>query len=209
MKNTVLFLITLLFSYSANAAYFDFIGYADFGETDDLGTSYSEGSYDPFVAKEDGITLTATGYLIGSSTPAYAYLDENNAGLGVCKTNTTSCGADDNAGDGEVLKLDFGQKVQLGNTGFLNNNHQTNFGGFVQLYIDGSYTTDLYLASSLDLSAFTGQVFEFYNLSSDVGKDDFYITGMQVSAVPVPAAAFLFAPALLGFMGLRRKAAKV
>lgn len=26
------------------------------------------------------------------------------------------------------------------------------------------------------------------------------------SAVPIPAAAFLFAPALLGFMGLRRKA---
>jgi hypothetical protein len=30
----------------------------------------------------------------------------------------------------------------------------------------------------------------------------------NVSAVPVPAAAFLFAPALLGFMGLRRNAAK-
>ncbi len=30
----------------------------------------------------------------------------------------------------------------------------------------------------------------------------------NVSQVPVPAAAFLFAPALLGFMGLRRKAAK-
>lgn len=30
----------------------------------------------------------------------------------------------------------------------------------------------------------------------------------SVSEVPVPAAAFLFAPALLGFMGLRRKANK-
>ena len=30
--------------------------------------------------------------------------------------------------------------------------------------------------------------------------------GSVVSAVPIPAAAFLFAPALLGFMGLRRKA---
>jgi len=28
---------------------------------------------------------------------------------------------------------------------------------------------------------------------------------MNVSAVPIPAAAFLFAPALIGFMGLRRK----
>ena len=30
---------------------------------------------------------------------------------------------------------------------------------------------------------------------------------VQVSAVPIPAALFLFAPALLGFFGLRRKAA--
>jgi hypothetical protein len=29
---------------------------------------------------------------------------------------------------------------------------------------------------------------------------------LNVSQVPIPAAAFLFAPALLGFMGLRRKA---
>ncbi len=32
------------------------------------------------------------------------------------------------------------------------------------------------------------------------------ITFNEVSAVPIPAAAFMFAPALLGFMGLRRKA---
>lgn len=32
---------------------------------------------------------------------------------------------------------------------------------------------------------------------------------IEVSEVPVPAAAFLFAPALLGFMGFRRKAKNV
>jgi len=32
-------------------------------------------------------------------------------------------------------------------------------------------------------------------------------TQLSVSAVPIPAALFLFAPALLGFFGLRRKAA--
>jgi hypothetical protein len=31
----------------------------------------------------------------------------------------------------------------------------------------------------------------------------------NVSEVPVPAAAFLFSPALMGFLGLRRKAKKV
>jgi hypothetical protein len=35
-----------------------------------------------------------------------------------------------------------------------------------------------------------------------------WIRVFTASAVPVPAAAFLFAPALLGFMGLRRKAKK-
>jgi hypothetical protein len=32
------------------------------------------------------------------------------------------------------------------------------------------------------------------------------LSSVDVSAVPIPAAALLFAPALLGFMGLRRKA---
>jgi hypothetical protein len=34
-----------------------------------------------------------------------------------------------------------------------------------------------------------------------------YVSTFTVAAVPVPAAAFLFAPALVGFMALRRKAA--
>lgn len=41
-----------------------------------------------------------------------------------------------------------------------------------------------------------------------IGTDDTLggsLDAVSVSAVPIPAAAFLFAPALLGFMGLRRK----
>jgi hypothetical protein len=41
------------------------------------------------------------------------------------------------------------------------------------------------------------------------GKEDTLggsLDDIQVSAVPIPAAALLFAPALLGFLGLRRKA---
>ena len=40
------------------------------------------------------------------------------------------------------------------------------------------------------------------------GKEDTLggsLDDIQVSAVPIPAAALLFAPALLGFLGLRRK----
>ncbi|RKZ83129.1 MAG: hypothetical protein DRQ39_09890 [Gammaproteobacteria bacterium] len=42
-----------------------------------------------------------------------------------------------------------------------------------------------------------------------IGTDDSLggsLDAVSVSAVPLPAAAFLFAPALLGFMGLRRRA---
>ena len=40
----------------------------------------------------------------------------------------------------------------------------------------------------------------------DADYDDIIVALKPISAVPIPAAAFLFAPALLGFMGLRRKA---
>jgi hypothetical protein len=54
----------------------------------------------------------------------------------------------------------------------------------------------------------------------EVGKLSFSVTGGDnqgvvlddvnvVSAVPVPAAAFLFAPALVGFMALRRRNQKI
>ena len=45
-------------------------------------------------------------------------------------------------------------------------------------------------------------VVDIFDASMDVFKYD-----VSVSAVPVPAALFLFAPALLGFLGLRRKSA--
>ena len=57
-------------------------------------------------------------------------------------------------------------------------------------------------------STFTSGQFGFYNFSqANVQYSGFEQTGgVIVNPVPIPAAAFLFAPALLGFMGLRRKA---
>ena len=49
----------------------------------------------------------------------------------------------------------------------------------------------------------------FNDNGSNIGDgdyDDIIVALQPMSAVPLPAAAFLFAPALLGFMGLRRKA---
>ena len=45
----------------------------------------------------------------------------------------------------------------------------------------------------------------FFDISGVSGGTPLTAT-LSISAVPVPAALFLFAPALLGFLGLRRKA---
>jgi len=48
----------------------------------------------------------------------------------------------------------------------------------------------------------------FFFTATDVNLTSFIVTveGTQVSTVPLPAALWLFGPALLGFMGFRRKA---
>jgi hypothetical protein len=207
MNKTIFSLITLLFSMSISAATFNFAGYADSNLKDDNNTSFSEGVFTS--STEDGITLNVSGTSFYNNTwnNAFGYLDAGHAGLGLCKTRNCAGKTDDNVNDGEKLVLDFGQVVTLGETTFKNKDHGANFGGNIELSVDGVFasTLNLNLANILDLSAFTGQVFEFYNLIADKGTDDFYINTMNVSAVPIPAAAFLFAPALIGFMGLRRK----
>jgi hypothetical protein len=66
---------------------------------------------------------------------------------------------------------------------------------------DAAWTTYSFVISLLE-----GDKLSFANLGGDnVGV---LLDDVSVSAVPVPAAAFLFAPALVGFMSLRRKAKK-
>lgn len=70
-----------------------------------------------------------------------------------------------------------------------------------QTFIDVS---DNFFVTTL-LSPGTPLAFIFQDLS---GGGAFDLTIASISEVPVPAALLLFAPALIGFLGLRRKAAK-
>jgi hypothetical protein len=60
--------------------------------------------------------------------------------------------------------------------------------------------------------AFANIAYATFGSTGEIGSGgvfaDNFTFKSSVSEVPVPAAAFLFAPALLGFLGLRRKAAK-
>jgi hypothetical protein len=52
------------------------------------------------------------------------------------------------------------------------------------------------------------RIYGISSVSAEAGHFAYRTVTSQLSAVPIPAAAILFAPALLGFVGLRRKANK-
>ncbi|SFK74700.1 hypothetical protein [Methylophaga sulfidovorans] len=70
-------------------------------------------------------------------------------------------------------------------------------------------TADLALLNAVGatFTLLTDATVKFFINDSQYG-DNIGGMSLNVSAVPVPAAAFLFAPALLGFMGLRRRVQK-
>lgn len=92
--------------------------------------------------------------------------------------------------------------TNLGNTGWADNTTYTFdlifTSSLIEVFVDG--TKELSISGM-----FNNGSFGFYNFSQ---SNVLYagITQATAPAVPVPAALFLFAPALLGFMGLRRKA---
>lgn len=101
------------------------------------------------------------------------------------------------------LKSDFGTAVKI--EWSFNPKASFNFGTLVFGAVGGPYT---YIDITGDTS-FTAMlvggvtyVVDIIDATRDVFKYD-----VSVSAVPVPAALFLFAPALLGFLGVRRKSA--
>lgn len=122
------------------------------------------------------------------------------AGLSISKVEGELSEADAWAHTGNVTELD--RATNLGSTGWADNTEYTfdliftaslievKVGGVTELSINGT---------------FNNGSFGFYNFS----QGNVLYAGIQETAVPevpLPAALFMFAPALLGFMGLRRKA---
>ena len=233
MKKIICLLAFLGFastSVHASTATFNFGLYADKNAdgstfTDGFGNSINglgEAGYSLYGVTNNGITVTASGSstndspnTVGGSPDLqqFAYLDSGNAGLGVCEdlTGSKQCvvSSDDNVTKSEILKLVFDQTVSLDSLLLLNGDHRADFdNNQYQIRIDGSLFDPLSLAL-VDLSGFNfvGKTFEFISLASTKpsSKEEFYINSMTVSTVPVPAAAWLFGSALLGFFGFKRR----
>jgi hypothetical protein len=76
------------------------------------------------------------------------------------------------------------------------------FNNYFADVVGGSGFDNQGLEGSFDGYTFAGNVL---SLDMRVTEPGDWIRVLTVSEVPVPAALFLFAPALLGFLGLRRK----
>jgi hypothetical protein len=165
----------------------------------------------------DGFALDITGTKGGNA--AFAYLDAGHGGLGVCGslTSTKQCNpsSDDNITSGEILKMTFNKAVTIDKIWF-NNNHDgdTTLSGN-KIKIGG---TDYALTLATGVPSFNDDWTPGVPFSVAAGGsllfslattnfDQFYVSGMTVTAVPEPEtyAMMLAGLGLLGWMARRRK----
>jgi hypothetical protein len=179
----------ILGSAGASAAVFDLSS-----PTSSIGTSISVTS--------GGITLTVTP---GSGDAIH----QNGNGLGyIDASGDDRFGLDGRQGNIETLSFSFDQDVVLDAmsfTSFRRNRDTatfTNLGGLTSFEnpVGGGNTTPT--LSGINVSLAAGTVF---TVSAEDGNDIFRIMSLEATAVPVPAAAWLFGSALAGIIGLRRR----
>ena len=196
---------------SAQAASFDFAAIAD-GDNS-YGLTGGEQGASSLTFSKDGLSVTATGFNETTKDSYFAYLDADNAGLGVCQkiSDASQCtpSSDDNVTFEETLQLVFNQKVTIDTTTFVNGDHNTDFSGDFTLSIDGSAATTYSLTNIFTMDL-TGTTFKFYNPNAGGGSEvsnnqQFYINTLDVTVVPVPAAAWLFGSGLFGLIGIARR----
>ncbi|MAX52576.1 MAG: hypothetical protein CMH22_11400 [Methylophaga sp.] len=156
-----------------------------------------------FSVSVNAATLTLTG--VGSSGATQSVDVNNNstvlAGGTVGEVTSWSSLFDLSSDDNTAVKVEWSFNPFAALTGATLVFGELDLGGD---YLPGAQTFDITGDFSFTAFLTAGVVYglDIIDASSNILKYD-----VSVSAVPVPAALFLFAPALLGFLGLRRKSA--
>ena len=196
----------------ANAAYFDFQGWIAVNGEHGFDNSA------PFTLTEDGLTLTATATEAPSGAASHVYMDDlyNGiiGGMGVCSAlvgDQCNPSSDDNVsidgGNEEILSWNLSQNItevtlELGNTDhfdYANNDIYYRYdSGLWTLATSGA---NALLTLTLDGSS---NIIQFKAVG-DSFDNHFYIRNADITAVPVPAAVWLFASGLFGVVGVARR----
>jgi hypothetical protein len=178
-------------------------------------------SLNPFTSVHVPIATTALGYAgsaaLGITGQApYAYFDGNQAGIGVCKVlvagNQCNPSSDDNVTAGEILGLSWGSDVVLQSLSFRGENHPNDPSFLLTDKFD--YSTDggaswytKALINAKDGVVSFGGLFLGKNqqILLAFNNEQFYVSAAELTAVPIPAAAWLLGSGLAGLFAIGRR----
>lgn len=204
---------------AAQAATLDFLGFTDAnGETAVEGFFPNDTIFDamfvPIATTLRGYSGDAASGKTGSGP--FAYLDRNQAGVGVCKVLSGSqCApaSDDNLTKGEILGVSFGQSVTITSLSFRGESHPTDpeFGqsDLFDVSFDGGAN---WLSLALVNARFGNSVAVNAVLPKGTemllayNNQQYYLSAMEVAPVPLPAAGLLLVAGIgaLGFASRKR-----
>lgn len=228
MKIIRTLVVSLLFSSAtlAQAAIIDFVELTE--GTNQLG----ESAWNTLTVTTSEFEVDITGSKNGAA--ATAYLDWNHAGLGVCGNphstgaypnsgrNRCNPGSDDNVTFEEVLSFIFDVDVVI-NKIWLNNTHDPDFTidaddrvdingvatpGPGNGYATGNKYNNMIGGASVS-NQIAGPILVAAGSAFTIGFNDqqFYVSGMDVSAVPEPSTLGLLGLGLVGLAFMRRRQA--
>jgi len=230
MKYLSIFAILFAMSFGASAAAvntYDFAAQGNYQE-------YGYGLFDTSVAThalnggnlDSGLQVSASngyqlqnvaGFPAGTGYNYNAYIDGRSggqdAGLGVCKTLTTGgqCtpSNDDNQVAGEYIHMVFGAATEILSLDFTGNHTAVSAGTELVYTLDSGLIWNTLAIGGETIGNFMTLNLLAINGTFDytVNNGELYLAGMTtgVSAVPVPAAFWLFGTALIGFAGMGRR----